>query len=345
MPNPAPFTLPRESGTSIPEWVLDALPTLSNASDIKVLMHLAKRARYRRSGFGPGEISDAAGLDYRTTTASLARLSTLGYIVSAEGVHALRGACTTVAQALRKSTPTQQVRTAAQDAKNENLNNDKDLEGLRRTPRTQEQTPPTPQGGEARDSTAPGGEVPALAAVAGQISSPDGEAAEAAHPDLPPGVQVTPQRPARREPKAAGTEKVPPARRAATPTAHQDLYAAVALACYGGHEDLTDLTRSRVGKVAKSLHGAKFTAADVPQIVTWLRTTQSWRDAITPSAIEDQAPVWRGEQRGSLPARSDRPHIVKFSPRPQTTEDANHQAAQRASDLYAALQEDRHVVF
>ncbi|TDE85315.1 hypothetical protein [Deinococcus sp. S9] len=304
--------LPREEGTSIPKWVLGAIADLSNASDIKVLMFLASRSRYRRSGFGPGELSDELGLDYRTTTASLRRLGDLGHTVSAEGVHALRGACAAVAQRLHKSTPTRQGKNAVQDGENEKRNSPKDLEGLRRT-LEEENTPPTPQGEEARDSTAPGGggEVHQPAAQQEPLS-PDGEAADAAAADLPSPDQVQPQRRARGNGKATSTEKVPAAAGASTP--FQELFAAVALACYGGEDALTNTARSRVATAAKSLSKAKYVAADVPQIVAWLHATESWRDALTPGVIEERAPAWRGSVRGSLPARPAKPHVMKFTP-------------------------------
>ncbi|WP_272976901.1 hypothetical protein [Deinococcus geothermalis] len=148
------FELPREEGSSIPKWVLAALPKLSNASDIKVLLFLAERARYRRSAFGPGEISDGTGLDYRTTTTSIRRLGELGYIISAGGVHVLRGACTRLAQPLHKSTPTPQAKNPVQGGKNQNVTSAKDSKGLRRT-KKDSSNPPLPPQGAARESTAP----------------------------------------------------------------------------------------------------------------------------------------------------------------------------------------------
>lgn len=128
--------------------------------------------------------------------------------------------------------------------------------------------------------------------------------------------------------------------------AHQQMFGALALACYGGHDSLTDAARGRVSRVAKSLTKANFTAEDVPLIVLWMQTTEgeSWR-SVSVSNIEDRAPVWRSALRGSLPLSAASPNVIKFQPRPQTTDEANNRAAQRASDIYQMLQEETHAVF
>ncbi|UQN04831.1 hypothetical protein [Deinococcus sp. QL22] len=129
-------------------------------------------------------------------------------------------------------------------------------------------------------------------------------------------------------------------------TPFQELFAALALACYGGQEDLTNSASVRLASAAKSFDKAKFVASDIPQLVAWLHQTESWRDAVTPQVLEKRAPAWRAVLRGSLPARPVKAaHVVKFTPRPQTTEQANQQAADRANDIYATLQEGTHAVF
>lgn len=256
------FEPPREEGTSIPKWVLNALAKLSNASDIKVLMFLASRARYRRSGFGPGELSDETGLDYRTTTTSLKRLGELGYTVSADGVHALRGACTTVAQRLHKSTPTPQPQKAVPDDKNKKHTLPKDSKGLRRTQKDST-NPPLPPQGEARQPTAP-----------------------------------------------------PPP----TPTPFQEVFEALALTCYGGHEGLTTEAKSRVGKAAKSLTGAGYGAADVPQVAAWIRKNEVWRTGpLAPQTLSERAPAWR---QG----------VTSGPPKPHQLDDQDWEQAARDAD-------------
>lgn len=322
--------LPREEGTSIPKWVLGAIADLSNASDIKVLMFLASRSRYRRSGFGPGELSDELGLDYRTTTASLRRLGDLGHTVSAEGVHALRGACAAVAQRLHKSTPTRQGKNAVQDGENEKRNSPKDLEGLRRT-LEEENTPPTPQGNEAREGTAPAApeHQQEISGEQEQTLSPDGEAAGAAVTDLPAPSQASPAPLEGAKNDATSTKKVPggAARRASRALAAAEfdpLTLALpegvpegAWADWCGHR--REIRKPLTERAARLTLNALSTAAaqgwDAGQLIA---------EAITHG--------WTGcvfEKHRSPAPQPTRGHIVKFPVRrPQTTEEANARFAQ-----------------
>lgn len=148
----------KEKSTSVPNWVLEALPSLSNNSDTQILIFLAARSRYRNAAYGPGALTDELQLDSRTIRSSLKRLREFGYIVSGGGVHSLRGACAKFAQPLskqcatnvqpmRKSTPKQTDENSVSDDKSEKPTLDKDSNRLKRTSKdSSKQKPPIPQG-------------------------------------------------------------------------------------------------------------------------------------------------------------------------------------------------------
>ncbi|THF88423.1 hypothetical protein E7T09_04240 [Deinococcus sp. KSM4-11] len=335
-------TLRRGEDTVIPNWALDAIERLILAADIRVLTFLTRHRQYRSNTYTTRQLAIALEIDVRTIQASTGRLTAQGLILGIDGHFCSSEASTRVqgvrkpsAKGLQKDSPRQAQKTD-QNALPGSLKKGSDEE------RKEEKktNPPTPQG-EARNGTALGGQDQIAAQNSEPLQPPDGGAAVAAVADRPDPLQV-PALPARsRTEPATSTDKVPAAR---VPGPDQAMFAAVALACYGGHDGLTDITRSRIGKVGKSLAKAGYTAEDVGQIVAELRR-ETWRDSITPSVIEAEAPAWRARQRGSLPARHERPHVLRFTPHPQTTEAANQQAAQRASDIYAALQEDTRAVF
>ncbi|THF87182.1 hypothetical protein E7T09_08480 [Deinococcus sp. KSM4-11] len=336
-------TLRRGEDTVIPNWALDAIERLILAADIRVLTFLTRHRQYRSNTYTTRQLAIALEIDLRTIQASTGRLIVQGLILGIDGHFCSSEASTRVqgvrkpsAKGLQKDSPRQAQKTD-QNALPGSLKKGSDEE------RKEEMTknPPTPQG-EARNGTALGGQDQIAAQNSEPLQPPDGGAAVAAVADLPDPLQVPTSAATRRTEPATSTDKVPAAR--AAPSADHAMFGAVALACYGGHDGLTDITRSRIGKVGKSLAKAGYTAEDVGLIVAELRQEQ-WRDSITPSVIEAEAPAWRARQRGSLPARQERPHVLRFTPRPQTTEAANQQAAQRASDIYAALQEDTRAVF
>lgn len=343
--------MPRAKGTfmTTDRWVAELAPTLPGCAGW-VLLELSYQANYEDKQLTVAELTRRVHRSERPVQEAVNHLLAHGYAVPDPLNSAVMaaGSASNLAQALRTNQRARWEKKYAQHTvspfaypaitggKREEVEKEK---------KEQIKNPLTPQG-EARNITAPGVQDQTPAQLSEPVSSPDGEAADAA-PVVSP-VQVPAQPVTRQTEQATSTEKVPAARRRAAalaePTAFQALFGAVALACYGGHDGLTDITRIRIGKVGKSLSKAGYTAADVELIVAELRQEQ-WRDSITPSVIEAEAPAWRARQRGSLPARPERPHVLKFTPRPQTTEAANQRAAQRASDIYAALQEDTRAIF
>lgn len=320
---------PKGTYTTLENWALDLAPTLPGAAGW-VLLALSRQSNYRRQEMTTGDLINALPYKERTIQLALAFLVAEGYVLAHNGAHVLRGACTSLAQDARTNVRHQQGRNAhpAQESAKANPaiegHKGRNKEGIQKE--EQKQTPPTPQGGEARKSTAPGVHDQQPAVVAGQCSSPDGEAADAAVADLHGPAQDQTTRPARGETKATSKKKVPAA--AALPELPEDLA----------------------------------TVPGLPEAwAAWLQYRRERRLATAPStatgmfnklrqlAAEGHGPVevihtsitngWQG----LFPLRAA--HVVKFTPKPQTTEQANQQAAQRASDLYAALQEDTRAIF
>lgn len=323
---------PKGTYTTLENWALDLAPTLPGAAGW-VLLALSRQSNYRRQEMTTGDLINALPYKERTIQLALAFLVAEGYVLAHNGAHVLRGACTSLAQDARTNVRHQQGRNAhpAQESAKANPaiegHKGRNKEGIQKE--EQKQTPPTPQGGEARDSTAPGVQDQVPATVAGQGLSPDGEAADAAVADLPLTAEVQTTRKARRETKATSTEQVPAARRAAAlPELPADLAAVPGLPeawaawlQYRRERRLATAPSTATGMFNKLRQLAAEGHGPVEVIHTSI--TNGWQ--------------------GLFPLRAA--HVVKFTPRPQTTDQANHQAAQRASDIYAALQEDTRAVF
>ncbi|UQN06321.1 hypothetical protein [Deinococcus sp. QL22] len=321
--------LKRGQDTVMPNWALEAFDTLTLMSDAKLLNWLTRHRQYRANSYSTKQLAIALELDPRTVRDGLVRLREAGYILSVDGLHCsvdahsrltpsqIKAAATPV-QASRKPAATPVQIYPAQNAEYGVQNEEKQsLKKGRKEYKEEKNLKP-----QAQEDAAPWGEDPAAP------------------------VQDEVQSPARQKTNGTDKQNVPAARRAAgESTPFQELFAALALACYGGQDDLTNSASIRLASAAKSFDKAKFVASDIPPLVAWLHQTESWRDAVTPQVLEERAPAWRATLRGSLPARPMKAHVVKFTPRPQSTEQANQQAADRASDIYAALQEGTHAVF
>ncbi|AFZ67547.1 hypothetical protein [Deinococcus peraridilitoris] len=103
-----------------------------------------------------------------------------------------------------------------------------------------------------------------------------------------PVVEVPTPKPARKTP--------------ALPSGFQLIFASIALACYGGAENLTNEARGRVGKAAKSLATAGYSDTDIPQVVAWIRTNEAWRSGpLAPATLAERAPAWKAGLKGNLP--------------------------------------------
>ena len=325
----------RQKGTytTLENWALDLAPTLPGAAGW-VLLALSRQSNYRRQEMTTGDLMNALPYRERAIQQALAYLVTQGYVVAHAGAHVLRGASASLALDARtnvrpgqgiNSVPVQEsvsVNSGIERHKRRNK------EGIQKE---EQNNPPTPQGAEARQDTAPVVEASPPTDVPEPLCSPDGEAAVAATPDLPLTGEVQTTHPARREPNTTSTEQVPAARRRAAaplPDLPDDLAAVPGLADawaawlqYRRERRLTTAPSTATGMFNK----LRALAAEGHPPVEVIRTS-----------IENG---WQG----LFPLRAA--HVVKFTPRPQTTQAANDQAAQRASDVYAALQEDTRAIF
>lgn len=300
----------------MPNWALDAIERLTLAADIRILTFLTRHRHYRSNTYSTRQLAIALEIDLRTIQSGAGRLSTLGLILGIDGQFCSSEASTRL-QGVRKGSAKGLQKDSPSLAENYVLDSvpgslKKGTDEVKK--KGSKTNPPTPQG-EARNVTAPVVQDQTPVQRPEPMSSPDGEAADAA-PVIRP-VQGSAQIPTRQTEQAMSTEKVPAARRRvaapAEPTAFQALFGAVALACYGGHDELTNSARSRVAAASKSLSTAGYVAADIPQIVAWVHASESYRTGnLTPQVVEERAPAWRGAVRGSLPARPDRAHVLKF---------------------------------
>lgn len=323
--------MPRPRGTyaTLENWALDLAPTLPGAAGW-ALVTLSRQSNYRKQSMTVGDLMNVLPYKERALQQALAFLVSEGHAVARDGAHVVRGACAPLALDARTNVRPKQGRNAqpAQESATANpaieVHKGRNKEGIQKE--EQNNTPPTPQGGEARKSTAPGVQDHVPAAVAGQCSSPDGEAADAAVADLHGPAQDQTTCPARGETKATSKKKVPAA--AALP----DL-----------PEDLATVPGLPEAWAAWLQYRRERRLATAPSTVTGMfnKLRQLAADGHGPVEVIHTS-ITNGWQ-GLFPLRAA--HVVKFTPRPQTTEQANHQAAQRASDIYAALQEDTRAVF
>lgn len=115
--------------TQIDNWVLEVVAGLTLASDIKILLRLARQVNYRKIDIGTAALADELGLDIRTVQQACKRLADAGHICSDFGLHFLSKCCTRVAQPLRKSTRPQQGAETVQEKENPPLKEGKEEEG------------------------------------------------------------------------------------------------------------------------------------------------------------------------------------------------------------------------
>lgn len=95
-------------------------------------------------------------------------------------------------------------------------------------------------------------------------------------------------------PSAASPKTVRPKPEPKNPTPFQEMFAAVAETCYGGHENLTSEASARIGRAAKSLTAAGYAPGDVPQVAAWISRNEAWRKGpIAPQTLSERAPAWR----------------------------------------------------
>lgn len=135
----------RGEETLMPNWVFDALESLTLASDMKLLSYLGRHGGYRESAFSTKKLAIALELDIRTAQAGLARLAAAGHIVSADGMHCIRNAAARLPQAACKSTRTKTQVEPRQEQKNDSLNyknlRTDELQNNNNTPKSPQQSP------------------------------------------------------------------------------------------------------------------------------------------------------------------------------------------------------------
>ena len=322
--------MPRPKGTytTLENWALDLAPTLPGAAGW-VLLALSRQSNYRRQEMTTGDLINTLPYKERTIQQALAFLVSEGYVLAHNGAHVLRGACASLAQDARINVRPKQGRNAqpAQESASANpaieLHKGRNKEGIQKE--EQNNIPPAPQGGEARKSTAPGVQDRQPVVALGHTNSPDGEAADAAVADLPLTADVQTTRKPRRETNATSKKKVPAA---ALPELPEDLAAVPGLP---------------EAWAAWLQYRRERRLATAPSTVTGMFNKLRQLAAEGHGPVEVIHTSITNGWQGLFPLRAA--HVVKFTPRPQTTDQANHQAAQRANDIYAALQEDTRVVF
>lgn len=348
-------TLRRGEDTMLPNWALDAEEQLTLMADAKVFKRLIRYRHYRDNTYTTAQLTYALEIDPRTVRSSLERLRDRGLVLTLDGLHCAPDAASRLtpaqvragalawteqgkadaraAQAPRKATAKGLQKDPARNPENSELDSvPSPLKKGRKEERKEEQNnPPTPQGAEARNGTAPVVEVAPSTDLPQDPCSPDGEAAVAATPDLPFTGEVQTTHPARREPDAKDKQKVPAARRRAAaplPELPADLAAV---------PGLTDAWAAWLQyRRERRLATAPSTATGMFNKLRTLAAEGHPPVDVIRTSIENG---WQG----LFPLRVA--HVVKFTPRPQTTQAANEQAAQRASDVYAALQEDTRAIF
>ncbi|UQN06793.1 hypothetical protein [Deinococcus sp. QL22] len=296
----------RGEDTVIPNWALDAIQDMTLAADIRVLLFLTRHRQYRGNTFSTKQLAIALEIDVRTVQTSTLRLASEGLILSGEGLHCSLESASRV-QGIRKPLAKPLQKDSHQDQENnvQDVISESLNKGSKEERNKRKNIPPTPQGGEAQNPTAPMGE-----------------------PVIDP-VQVEVQTPARQKTNATDKKNVPAARRgaAALPPLPDDL-AAVA-----GLPEAWD--RWMLYRRERQLATAPSTATGMFNKLRDLASKGHPPVEVIQTSIDNG---WQG----LFPIRVQN---LKFTPRPQTTEQANQQAADRASDIYATLQEGTHAVF
>lgn len=77
----------RGEDTLMPNWALDAIESLTLATDIKTLVRLTRYRHYRCNTYSTKQLAIAIEADPRTMRDCLERLRTLGLVLSFDGVH------------------------------------------------------------------------------------------------------------------------------------------------------------------------------------------------------------------------------------------------------------------
>ncbi|PYE51035.1 hypothetical protein [Deinococcus yavapaiensis] len=297
--------------TIIPNWALDAIEDLTNAADIKVLMFLARHGRYRVSEYSTKQLAIALELDVRTVQATTARLHAAGLILSASGVHCVYKAPARLTQAPCKSTRVDNEKNTSRTADSSVPKKGMD-ELMKEGTQERHAEPPTihvpnelgatsaPVDSELQEAFE---DDPMLDVMLAEAHGVPWESTASAITDTP----TLPEGNASSQPTEGG--KVP--RRRAAPvgkavesnsTPFQRMFSALALGCALKEADLTALVRGRIGKAARSLLEAKYTAEDIPSIVAWIRTNETWRTAkLSAQVIEECAPSWKAAVPGNVP--------------------------------------------
>ena len=279
--------------------VMEAVESMTLASDMKLLLFLSRHRGYRGNTFSTKQLAIALEIDLRTTQSGTTRLAGLGYIVSAEGHHCSaeaqskmpQGYCKALAslmQASNKSTRAVPPLEPRQDAENEPLN----LKNFRTDELMNKE-----QQQDAQESAALVGTSPS------QESVPETNTPPIASEINAPAFETVPRR------------RAPAAEMPAMP---------VALAALPG---LTEAWGEWLTyRKQRHLPTAPATAQGM-----FVKLAEFHADGHDPAGVIHNS-ISNGWQ-GLFPPRAA--HVVRFQPK--TTEEANDRVRNRAAELYAAL--------
>jgi hypothetical protein len=109
-------------------------------------------------------------------------------------------------------------------------------------------------------------------------------------------------RAARAGPSQRKTPKAPKANTAESVTAQnaqREMFGALALAVYGGHENLTGQTAARIGKGAKQFLEAGYLPGEIAAIAKFQKAEEPWRKLVSVELLLDMAPRWKNQGSGS----------------------------------------------
>jgi hypothetical protein len=81
------------------------------------------------------------------------------------------------------------------------------------------------------------------------------------------------------------------------PMPRDEMFDAIAVACFGGLDGLTKPNATRIGAAKKTLVSSGYSAADVPKIAAWINENQAWREGIFDvSVLITSATSWRNHK-------------------------------------------------
>lgn len=275
---------PKGTFMTFDSWAFALAPSLPGASGW-VLLALNQQLNYRRQSLTLGQLLDMLPYKARALEIALAYLLREGYTTAHAGAHTLNGPRALLARHSRTNVRSETVSEARQDGKQHEAI--PAIEGVKKKEEKKEK----------KKRTTPGtADAAPVEEVLPEVSTGPWDASTGT------AVSGETEPPATVETAQPTEGKKVPRRAPADPTAFQLVFGQLAQACYGGEDGLTNEARARIGKAAKSLTAAGYRAADVPEIVGWIRANESWRTGtLAPQTVAERAPAWKAGARGNLP--------------------------------------------